>query len=108
MATRKYNRKPVDVREIGGTIGFLLSAFAAEIKRSGMPEDPVAMLHDLVHGSLDNMQHGQRPPTFEDRELHLGLVDGIHDFMHARGDHVHGQAHSHDHAMVPGPESGGG
>ncbi|HEX4325655.1 MAG TPA: hypothetical protein VH105_02495 [Burkholderiales bacterium] len=92
MATRKYNRKPVDVRELGGTLGFLLSAFADEIKRSGMPADPVALFHNLVHASLENMQTGQRPPAFEDRELHLGLVDGIHGYMHARGDHVHGHA----------------
>ncbi|MDB5806361.1 MAG: hypothetical protein JWN73_3683 [Betaproteobacteria bacterium] len=103
MATRKYNRKPVDVREIGGTLGFLLSAFAEEIKRNGMPADPVATFHDLVHGSLDNMQTGQRPPTFEDRELHLGLVDGIHDFMHARDGHVHGEPHDHDHGHAHGP-----
>ncbi len=101
MATRKYNRKPVDVREIGGTLGFLLSAFAAEVKRSGMPADQVALLHDLVHGSLSSMENGQRPPTFEDRELHLGLVDGIHDFMHARGDHVHGHVPEHAHGHEP-------
>ena len=98
MSTRKYNRKPVDVRELGGTLGFLLSAFADEIKRNGMPADPVALLHDLVHGSLNNLQTAPNPPAFEDRELHLGLVDGIHGYMHARGDHVHGQAPGHDHA----------
>jgi hypothetical protein len=97
MAVRKYNRKPVDVREIGGVIGFFLSAFADEIKRNGMPADPVAFMHDMVHGSLDGLDTLTPPVAFENRELHLGLVDGIHSYMHARGDHVHGEAHDHGH-----------
>jgi hypothetical protein len=92
MAMRKYNRKPVDVRELGGTLGFLLSAFADEIKRNGMPADPVVLLHNMVHGSLESLDEMAPPPSFENRELHFGLVDGIHGYMHARGDHVHGQA----------------
>ena len=91
MAVRKFNRKPVDVRELGGVLGFFLSAFADEVKRKGMPADPVVYMHNLVHGSLDGLQEMSPPPSFENRELHLGLVDGIHEYMHARGDHVHGQ-----------------
>lgn len=100
MATRKFNRKPVDVREIGGVIGFFLSAFADEVRRNGMPPDPVAYLHDLVHGSLDGLQQMAAPPSFENRELHFGLIDGIHEYMHARGDQVHG------HPPEPDPAQG--
>ncbi|HEY4372787.1 MAG TPA: hypothetical protein VGN52_12745 [Burkholderiales bacterium] len=93
MATRKFNRKPIDVREIGGVLGFFLSAFADEIKRNGMPQDPVAFMHDMVHGSLHGLDSLDPPPTFENRDLHLGLVDGIHAFMHARGDNLHDHHH---------------
>ena len=93
MATRKFNRKPVDVREIGGVIGFFMSAFVDEVKRKGMPEDPVGFLHDLVHGSLEGLDEMAPPPSFENRELHFGLVDGIHGYMHARGHDPHGHEH---------------
>lgn len=102
MAVRKFNRKPVDIREIGGVLGFFLSAFADEIKRNGMPENPVAYMHNLVHGSLDGLQTLTPPPSFENRELHLGLIDGIHEYMHVQGHHPHGHDHGHDHAHEDG------
>lgn len=99
MATRKFSRKPVDVREIGGVMGFLMSAFVDEVKKSGMPKDPVGFLHNMVHGSMQSLDEMVPPPSFENRELHYGLVDGIHGYMHYKGHDPH--AHEHEHEPEP-------
>jgi hypothetical protein len=89
MSTRKYNRKPIDVRERGGTLGVLLAIFADQIKQQGPDADPVKILHDVVHDNAHAHQHANPPPAFEERELVLGLLDGLHHFFHHKGTDPH-------------------
>jgi len=90
MAVRKYNRKPIDVRELGGALGLLLASCAEEMKRRGPEADPLAVLHDVVHHSATMHDAANPPPAFEERELALGLLDGLHHYFHHRGINAHG------------------
>jgi hypothetical protein len=85
MSTRKYNRKPIDVRELGGTLGVLLALVFDEVKRQGPQADPVKILHDVVHDNAHAHHHADPAPAFETRELVLGLLDGLHHYFHHKG-----------------------
>jgi len=90
MSTRKYNRKPIDVRELGGTLGILLAIVADEVKRQGPQADPLKIFHDVVHDNAHAHQHADPAPPFETRELVLGLLDGLHHYFHHKGVDPHG------------------